>query len=331
MTKISRRRLLAASLVAAAWPLSALAQPRPGAKVPRIAYVWLFDSGPSAPYAEAFRSRLAELGWTEGKTIEAEYRDAKGSTAALDAIMADLVRRKVDLIVAMCTPEAIAAKKATSTIPIVVAAVGDPVAVGLVQSLAKPGGNVTGVSVVLLPLSAKRMELLKEVVPKVRRASVLWNPMRKDNEPEVRVMQESGKRHGIELHSYPVRSREELHTALDFLEGDGTQAILNSGDTLLASEAKTLVARAAKLRIAGMYESRTFVDAGGLMSYGPNFPTMHRRAADYVDRILRGAKPGDLPIEQPTHFEFVINKKAAAALGIAIPPAVLLRADDIVQ
>ena len=307
--------------------LSASAQPR----APRIAYVWLFDNGPSAPYIDSFRSRLAELGWVEGRNFHAEYRDAKGDQKVLAAIMDELVRTKVDLIVAMCTPEAVAAKKVTSTIPIVVAAVGDPVAAGLVKSLAKPGGNVTGVSAVLLPLSAKRVDLLKEAVPGVKRASVVWNPVRKDNEPEVKAMQESARRNGIEMQSYPVRSRDELRTALDFVESDGTQAILNSGDTLLSSEIRTIVDHAARRRIVGMYESRAFVDAGGLMSYGPNFPEMHRRAADYVDRILRGAKPGDLPIEEPTRFEFVINKKAVAALGLRIPPSVLLRADAVVE
>lgn len=316
--------LLCLSLMPAAWA-------QRSGPPPRIAYVWLYDAGPSAPYQAAFRDRMAQLGWVEGKTLRAEYHDAKGDPKALAAIMEELVRTKVDVIVAMCTPEAVAAKKATTTIPVVVAAVGDPVAAGLVESLAKPGGNVTGVSAVLLPLSAKRMDLLKEMAPNVKRASVLYNPVRKDNEPEVKVMRDAGRRNGIELQPYQVRTKEEVRTALDFIETDGTQAILNSGDTLLSSEMYTLVERAARKRLVGMYESRAYVDAGGLMSYGPNFPSMHRRAADYVDRILRGAKPGDLPIDQPTHFEFVINKKAAASLGIKIPPALLLRADAVVE
>jgi putative ABC transport system substrate-binding protein len=326
-----RRRLLCAALVSAALPGWLRAQGHLGGKLPRVAYVWLFDFGPSAPYQGAFRSRMQELGWIEGKTFTPEYRSAGGSPEKLAAIMDELVKSNVDVIVAMCTPEAVAAKKFTSTIPIVVTAVGDPIAAGLVTSLSKPGGNVTGLSAVLLPLSAKRMELLREISPRIRKASVIWNPVRKDNEPEVKIMQQSGKQIGIELQSYPVRSREEFATALDFIEGDGTQAILNTGDTLLSLEAKSLVNRAAKMRVPAVYESRYFVDAGGLMSYGPDFPQMHRRAADYVDKILRGAKPGDLPIEEPTRFELVVNKKAAAAMGITLPPAILLRADHVIE
>jgi putative ABC transport system substrate-binding protein len=327
---IHRRRFLAAALALAAIPTAQGQAPAPG-KIPRVAYVWLFDVGPSAPYQPAFRQRMAELGWVEGKTVVADYRSAEGSQEKLAAIMKELVDSKVDVIVAMCTPEAIAARKATTTIPIVVTAVGDPVAAGLVSNLRRPDTNVTGVSAVLLPLSAKRMELLREMSPRIRKASVVWNPVRKDNEPEVKIMQEAGKKIGIDLQSYPVRSREEFATALDFMETDGTQAVLNGGDTLLSLEAKTLVARAAKLKIPAVYESRYFVDVGGLMSYGPNFPQMHRHAADYVDKILRGAKPADLPIEEPTRFELVVNKKAAAMMGITIPAGILMRADAVIE
>jgi putative ABC transport system substrate-binding protein len=329
---INRRRFLSASLAAALSPVGASIAQTPGAgKLPRVAYVWLFDVGPSAPYQPAFRARMTELGWIEGKTIHAEYRSAEGNPQKLAAIMDELVRSKVDVIIAMCTPEAVAARKATSTIPIVVTAVGDPIAAGLVKSMRQPDTNVTGVSAVLLPLSAKRMELLREISPRIKKASVLWNPVRKDNEPEVKIMQESGKKVGIELQSYPVRSREEFATALDFLDTDGTQAVLNGGDTLLSLEAPALIAKAAKMRIPAVYESRYFVDAGGLMSYGPNFPQMHRRAADYVDKILRGAKPADLPIEEPTRFELVINRKTAAAMGLTFPPEILMRADAIID
>jgi putative ABC transport system substrate-binding protein len=329
---INRRRFLSVSLAAAAAPIgSSFAQAPAGGKMPRVAYVWLFNVGPSAPYQPAFRARMSELGWVEGKTFVAEYRSADGDPKKLAAIMDEMVGAKVDVIVAMCTPEAIAARKATTTIPIVVTAVGDPIAAGLVKSMSRPDTNVTGVSAVLLPLSAKRMELLREISPRIRKASVVWNPVRKDNEPEVKIMQESGKKVGIELQSYPVRSREEFATALDFLETDGTQAVLNGGDTLLSLEAPALVAKAAKMRIPAVYESRYFVDVGGLMSYGPNFPQMHRRAADYVDKILRGAKPADLPIEEPTRFELVINRKTAAAMGLTIPSEILMRADYIVD
>ena len=326
----SRRTFLTASLAAAACgPVISNAQ-SVGRQPPRVAYVWLFDKGPSAPYQGAFNSRMQELGWVEGKTFVADYRSADGDPKKLAAIMDELVRTNVDVIVAMCTPEAVAARKVTTTIPIVVASVGDPVMAGLVSNLARPDTNVTGVSAVLLPLSAKRMELLREVAPRVKKAAVVWNPVRKDNEPEVKTMQEAGRRVGIELQSIPVRTREEFATAMDFMEGEGIQALFNGGDNLLTLEAPALVARAAKMRIPAVYESRYYVDIGGFMSYGPNFPQMHQRAAHYVDKILRGAKPADLPIEEPTRFELVINRKAAAEVGIAIPPAVLLRADQVI-
>jgi putative ABC transport system substrate-binding protein len=245
--------------------------------------------------------------------------------------MEELVANKVDVIVAMCTPEAIAARKVTTTIPIVVTAMGDPIAAGLVKSMRQPDTNVTGVSAVLLPLSAKRMELLREISPRIRKASVVWNPVRKDNEPEVKTMQEAGRKVGIDLQSYPVRSREEFATALEFLETDGTQAVLNGGDTLLSLEAPALIAKAAKMRIPAVYESRYFVDVGGLMSYGPNFPQMHRRAAEYVDKILRGAKPGELPIEQPDTLDLTVNLSAARAIGLSIPASVLAQATRVID
>ena len=327
----TRRRFIVATLLAAAWPFeSVFAQAPAVRKVPRIAYVWLWDTGPSAPYTDVFRKRLEELGWVEGKTIFAEYRGAKGSNEELARIMDELVRNKIDLIVAMCTPEAIAARKVTSTIPIVVTAIGDPVMAGLATSLGRPGGNVTGVSAVMLPLSAKRVELLKDVFPNVKRATVIWNPARPDNEPEVKIMQQAGRQMGIDVHSIPVRSSEDIAFALDVIEKDGTQALLNTGDTLLTLESRAIVERTAKLRIPAIYESRVFVDAGGLMSYGPIFPELHRRAAEYVDKILRGANPGDLAFEQPSRFE-LINKKAANDLGFKIPPAVLVRADQVIE
>jgi ABC-type uncharacterized transport system substrate-binding protein len=331
-TMLTRRQFITATLFAAAWPLkSVFAQSPAGRKIPRIAYVWLFDTGPSAPYTDVFRKRLEELGWVEGKTIVAEYRGAKGSQEELAKIMTELVRMKVDLIVAMCTPEAIAAKKVTSTIPIVVTAIGDPVMAGLATSLGRPGGNVTGVSAVMLPLSAKRVELLKDVFPNIKRATVIWNPVRPDNEQEVKIMQQAGRQIGIDVQSIPVHSPEDVAFALDVIETDGTQAILNTGDTLLTLESPTIVKRAAELRIPAIYESRVFVDAGGLMSYGPIFPELHRRAAEVVDKVLRGANPGDLPFEQPSRFELIINKTAANALGIKIPPAVLVRADEVIE
>jgi putative tryptophan/tyrosine transport system substrate-binding protein len=299
--------------------------------VPRIAYVWIYKEGPSAPYVEAFRDRMRELGWIDGQNIIVETHDAEGNPEKLAAIMRGLVDSKIDLIVAACTPEAKAAVKFTSTIPIVMAATGDPVAAGLAASLARPGGNVTGVSAMLLDLSAKRLALLKEAFPNVSRATVLWNPGRPDNKPEVAAMQVAALALNVRLDSQEVRTPVELADALDLLPTTGTQAILNAGDTLLTNQSAKVIAFAAKRRLPTLFESRYFVDEGGLMSFGPNFPALHHRAADYVDKILKGAKPGDLPIEQPSRFELVVNMKTAKALGFTIPQSLLLRADDVIQ
>ena len=287
--------------------------------------------GPSAPYADAYRMRMSELGYVEGKSIQTEYLDAGGSGAKLDAIMERLVREKVDVIVAMCTPEALSARKFTTTIPIVVAATGDPVKAGLAQSMSHPGGNVTGVSAMSLPLSAKRVDLLKQAFPKLTQTTVLWNPARPDNTPEVKTMQEAAARLGLKFQSDEVRTRDELALKLDAIGWDGTQSLLNSGDSLLGSETRTIAERAAKLKIPALFEDRYYVEMGGLMSYGPDTRMLHRRAADYVDKILKGAKPGDLAMEQPTKFELVINKRTAKAAGMTIPTAVLLQADEVIE
>ena len=319
--------LAAFALAAASFPVAA----QPASKIPRIAYVWLFSQGPSAPYADAFRERMSELGYVEGKTVQSEYIDAGGSGAKLDAIMEGLVRDKVDIIVAMCTPEALSAKKFTTTIPIIMAATGDPVKAGLVPNMAHPGDNITGMSAMSLPLSAKRVDLLKQAFPKLTQTTVLWNPARPDNTPEVKTMLEAAAQLGLKFQSDEVRTRDELAIKLDAIGWDGTQSLLNSGDSLVSSESRMIAERAAILKIPALFEDRYFVEMGGLMSYGPNYRKLHRRAADYVDKILKGAKPGDLPIEQPTHFELVINKRAAKALGVTIPTNVLLQADEVIE
>ena len=298
---------------------------------PRVAYVWLYRLGPSAPFVEAFADRIKELGWVDGKTIRISYRDAEGDPEKLAAIMRELVETKVDLIVAACTPEAKAAQQATSTIPVVVAAIGDPVRSGLVASWARPGGNITGVSTSWLELSAKRIEVLNEVAPKVRRATVLWNPIRGDNAVEVEVMQDAARKFGIDLKSHQIRDRDEIDVTLDAMARDGTQALTQAGDPVVYNYARHLLDFAARQRIPAIYDNRFFVDQGGLMSYGPNLPSLHRRAADYVDKILKGAKPAELPFEQPSKFELVINLKAANELGLKIPHTILVRADDVIR
>ena len=299
--------------------------------LPHVAYVYIFKEGPSAPFTQAFLARLRELGWVDEHNIRVDVRDAGGDPVKLDAIMRELVAGNVDVIATACTPEAKSAVKFTNTVPVVMAATGDPVGAGLAISFARPGGNVTGVSAMLLDQSAKRVEILKEAFPNVTRATVLWNPVRPDNRPEVAAMQSAARMLGVTLESREVRSATELADTIELLAGSGTQAILNAGDPLLSSQAHQLVAFATNERIPSLFENRQFVDEGGLMSFGPNFPTLHRRAADYVDKILKGAKPAELPIEQPSKFELVVNLKTAKALEFTIPQSLLLRADEVIR
>lgn len=323
---LNRRHLLGtlAALLAAQ---SATSQPR----VPRIADVYLFKEGPTAPFVEAFRGRMNELGWVDGKNVRIEPRDAQGSQERLTAIMRELVDAQVDVIVAMCTPEAKVAVRMTSTIPIVMAATGDPVAAKLVASMARPGANVTGVSAMSVELSAKRLQLLKDTFPAVTRATIVWNPERPDNIAEVDAMLAAAEQLGVKVDSRKVHVASELTAALEAMPAVPNQSLLNVGDPMIGGQVAAIVAFAASRRMPALFEERSFADAGGLMSYGPNFAQQHRRAAEYVDRILKGAKPADLPIEQPTKFEFVVNLKTARALGFTIPQSVLLRADDVIQ
>ncbi|MDQ3026041.1 MAG: ABC transporter substrate-binding protein [Pseudomonadota bacterium] len=213
----------------------------------------------------------------------------------------------------------------------VVTAAGDFAAAGLVTKFAKPGGNITGFSLLLNEVSVKRVELLRQSFPKIKRATVIWNPVRPDNAIEVAQMQEAARQMGLELQSAPVRTKVELATVLEMLAVDGTQAVFNAGDTLLALESGKVVRRAAELNLPGMFTEPIFPRQGGLMSYGPDLNVQQRRGAEYVDRILKGEKAGDLPIEMPTRFELVINRKAARAKGWEIPQSVLMRADEVID
>ncbi len=231
----------------------------------------------------------------------------------------------------MCTPEARAARKETTTIPIVMAATGDAIAAGLVKSMARPDTNVTGVSTLSLELSAKRVALMKEAFPQLGQATVIWNPDRPDNHGEVATMRNAAASLGLRTRSAEVRNREELATELDAIAWDGTQSVLNCGDSLVSSASEQIVARCNRLRLPTMFEDRIFPEAGGLMSYGPNLRQMHALAAEYVDKILRGAKPGELPIAQPTRFELVLNARTAKSLGFMFPRSVLLQADQVIE
>ncbi len=330
MTQHWTRRSLSLGLLAAVSLPAALATEF-ASRPARVAFVHMFQLGPSAPFPGAFRSRMKELGWFDGRNVMIDTHDAGGSREKLAAIMRELVDSHVDVIVAACTPEAKAALMYTSTIPIVLASVGDPIAAGLVSSLARPGGNVTGVSTMQLTQSAMRISFLREAFPKIAHATVVWNPVRSDGAQDVKVMQAAGKRFNMRVDSRPVQSRDELASELDDMATNGSQALLTVADTLMASQSRLLVETTARRRIPTLFDAREYVDDGGLMSYGPNLALGNRRAAEFVDKILRGANPADLPMKLPTKFELIVNLKTAKALGFVLPRSFLLRADQIIE
>ncbi len=320
---------LAGALLAA--PLASEAQQ--AAKVPRIGY--LAPNLAAGPLGrEAFRQGLRDLGYVEGRNLVIEYRDADGKFERLPALAAELVALKVDIIVAPNTVGVLAAMQATRTLPIVFAAVGDPVASGVVTSLARPGGNVTGTSVLAPELVGKGLELLTQAVPGVSRVAVLRQPgavgerMDKDMVKRAEV---AGRALGVRLQFVEARGPADFDRAFSDMTSARAGALTVLGSTMFGSETRRLVDLAAKTRLPAVYPWREFVDAGGLMSYGANIVDNYRRAATYVDKILKGAKPADLPVEQPTKFELVINLKTAKALGLTIPPSLLGRADEVIQ
>jgi putative ABC transport system substrate-binding protein len=312
--------------------LSLLAAPltaQPRSTVPRIG---ILSSGGEAPNPlwEAFRQGLRDLGYVEGKNIVLEYRFAAGQRERLPELAAELVRLPVDVLVTAGSG-VLAAKRATATIPIVFAVFADPVAEGLVASLARPGGNVTGLSVMAQDLAAKRLELLTEVVPDLRRMALLWNPDRLGHAILTQEIQAASARESIHLEVLEVRSPQEFDRAFLTMGEKGVGAAIIQDEALFYEERTRIVTLAAQSHIPAIYGHRGYVDAGGLLSYGPNFTALHRRAATFVDKILKGAKPGDLPVEQPTTFALVINLKTAKALGLTMPPLLLFRADEVIQ
>jgi len=330
---VSRRQAaLSLGALAFAFSLRPLAQPQP-AKIPRIGYLQpIVPQNGTSPFLEAFRQGLRELGYVEGKNVQLEIRWGEGKLERLAALAAELVGSKIDVLVAVSSPSVVAAKKATRTIPIVMPISSDPVGDGIVQSLARPGGNITGLSVMAPELSAKRLQLLKEVFPKqIRPAAVLWNPDYAGMAARFRQLQGEAPSVGMNIRSVEIRDSRELERALDALDRERPDALVLLADPLTLSQRMRIVEFAAEERLPAIYEASQFVDAGGLMSYGPNLEELVRRSAIYVDRILKGAKPADLPIEQPAKFELVINLKSAKALGITIPPSVMVQADRVIQ
>jgi putative ABC transport system substrate-binding protein len=307
------------------------AQAQQPKKVPRIGFLGGASASFYAARTNAFRQGLNELGYTEGKNIDIEYRYAEGKFDRLPDLAAELVGLKLDVIVAAPTPSVLAAKKASATTPIVFASVVDPVASGLVASLARPGGNITGLTILGPELSGKRLELLKEVLPKVTRVAALWNSANPAQELIWKEMQAAAQELRLQLQSLEVRSANDFDIAFKAALRERAQALIPSGEPLINTQLKRIVEFAAKNRLPAMYAGPEVVDAGGLMSYAPNYTDQYRRAAVYVDKILKGAKPADLPVEQPTKFEFVINLKTAKQIGLTIPPNVLARADRVIK
>jgi putative tryptophan/tyrosine transport system substrate-binding protein len=273
--------------------------------------------------------RLRELGWIEGQTINIEYQWAQGSRELAEKIVVEFVRRKVDIIVTSATPPTTAAKQATSVIPIVFAAVGDPVGTGLVASLARPGGNATGLSLQQTDAAGKRLELLREAIPGIRRLPILANGGNLSALLDMREAQAMAQTAGFEAVSSEI-DPEDIAPAINAFRSR-VEALYVCNDPLVATSGVRISAAAVEVRLPTMFGVREYVEVGGLMSFGPSFPDLYRRTADYVDKILRGAKPSDLPVEQPTKFELVINLKTAKALGLTVPPTLLARADEVIE
>jgi putative tryptophan/tyrosine transport system substrate-binding protein len=300
---------------------------QPG-KVPRIG-VLLAGSGGGPGELKAFRQGLQDLGYIEDKNITIEY--TKGKPEGISGLAADIVRKKVDVIVTAGTAQARAIQQATTTIPIVVAFSGDPVGTGLVASLAQPGGNITGLSMISPELSGKRLELLKEAAPKIARVGVLWDTLVPDNPLDFETTQVAARALGLKLQSLEVRSSEDLEGAFSVAVKHRLDALVVIGGGVINSHLKRILAFEVKNRLPAMHEMSRLAEAGGLMAYGVNFPDLFRRSATYVDKILKGRKPADLPVEQPMKFELVINLKTAKQIGLTIPPNVLARADKVIK
>jgi putative tryptophan/tyrosine transport system substrate-binding protein len=312
----------------AAGPLAARAQ-QP-AKLPTIGFLGATTPSAQSQWTAAFVQRLRELGWIEGRTVAIEVRWAEGRTERYTEIAAEFVRLKVDVIVTGATGSVVAAKQATSVIPIVFTTAGDPVGNNLVASLARPGGNVTGLSVQATDLASKRLELLREVIPGFRRLAILANVGNAGVVLEMDEVQTAARTLGIEVATLEIRRPEDIAPALDASKSRA-DALYICPDPLVGSNRIRINTSALSARLPTMWAVRDSVEAGGLMSYGPSYSDLYRRAAGYVDKILRGAKPADIPVEQPTKFDLVINLTTAKALGLTVPPSVLARADEVIE
>jgi putative tryptophan/tyrosine transport system substrate-binding protein len=314
--------------IAAAWPLAAGAQQ--AGKLPTIGYLAALSEAPDRPRRAAFVRRLVDLSWVEGSNVRIEYRWADGATARATEIAAEFVRLNVNVIVTSGTAIVAATKQATSVIPIVFAGAGDPVGTGLVASLSRPGGNATGLSLQQTDTAGKRLELLREVVPGLHRLAILANIGSAAAALDMHETEATARALGLEVAILEIRQAEDITPAVEALKGRA-EALYVVIDPLVAVNGIHINTLALRARLPTMHIFRELVEAGGLMSYGPNVSDIFRRAAELVDKILRGAKPADIPVEQPTEFDLVINLKTAKALGLTIPPPVLGRADKVIE
>jgi putative ABC transport system substrate-binding protein len=325
---MSRRDFITLVIGAALWPLAARAQ-QPIGKIRHLGV--LLPGPPTSSLGNATRDRLRELGYTEGRDVILETRWAEGKLERLTELAAELASLKVDAIITFSTPAAIAARKATVTIPIIFVNVGDPVGAGVVPSLARPGGNATGISLLATELSAKRLEILQEIAPNTSRVAMLWNDTNTGMVLRAREAQEAAAKLGLTIQSVGVHDLIDFDSAFATIESGRTNALLTLVDPFTRQHRKRIVEFAAQRRLPAMYEVREFVESGGLICYGPSLFVIERRVAEYVDKILKGAKPADLPVEQPTRFEMLINMTTAKTLGLTIPQSVMLRADEVIE
>ena len=327
----SRNLKIVIGLGAILFALCPLVEAQQSAKIAKIGYLAASYSSAASPNIESFRQGLMKFGYVEGKNITIEYRYAEGKLARLEDLAAELVRLKVDIIVAASTPGVSAAKNTTTEIPIVFHTINDPVAIGIVASLARPGGNITGITMGGAELYGKRLELLKDTVPKLSRAAILFNPANLGGHLNVKETQVSAQVLGLQVWSIELRSPDDIEPAVDAAARAKADAIMITQNPPITTFPKKFIDVTAKYRLPAIYPERQWPERGGLMSYGTNVADSYRQLASYVDRILKGAKPADLPVERPTKLELVINLKTAKQIGLAIPPNVLARADKVIR
>ena len=313
--------------VAAAWPLAASAQ----SKIPRIGFMGNSTAALEANLVDAFREGLREHGYEEGRNIVIEYRWADGKYDQFPALVAELIAAKVDAIVTAGTPAALAVKRATTTVPLVMVAVGDPVGTGLVPSLARPGGNLTGLSSIAPDLEGKRLQLLREVVPALSHVAMFINSLNPFHVSSMKQARAAAQAMGIKLQLHDIRKSEDLDDAFAAIRKERPDALLILADRVFLHNRERMMDFTKEQRLPNVNAYKELVEVGGLMSYGPSYEDMHKRAAIYVDKILKGAKPADLPIEQPSKFTFIVNLKAAKALGVTVPSQLLGLADQLIE